>query len=310
MHRFFIDPDRSADGDLFLAEEDARHAVTVLRLKAGQHVEIIGSGQRCEAEIVSACSRDVLVRPVSPLPSTEPRLSVTLFQGLPKGDKMDLIVQKATELGVCRIVPVIMDRCVARLSPQDVPRRLERWSRISREAAKQSGRCLVPVISAPVAIQDLPALDNLPGAKVVPWENAAGYGCGGRAGDGRQDHRPAAEGQRRHGGGIAAYHRKDRGEAGGHLPADREQAGGSQRDRKGEWRMTKRVIAAVALIAIALTVSCVTLRAVKKTGGALIGFLEEAQTKYKEGVGQSSDRKCHIPEIVDRQVVRRPWLCL
>ena len=176
MHRFFIDPDRSADGDLFLAEEDARHAVTVLRLKAGQHVEIIGSGQRCEAEIVSACSRDVLVRPVSPLPSTEPRLSVTLFQGLPKGDKMDLIVQKATELGVCRIVPVIMDRCVARMSPQDVPRRLERWSRISREAAKQSGRCLVPVISAPVAIQDLPALDNLPGAKVVPWENAAGYG--------------------------------------------------------------------------------------------------------------------------------------
>ncbi len=176
MHSFFADPGRCDGEHVFLTEEEARHAVTVLRLKTGQHVEVILNNQRYEAEISCMDRRDVNVRLICPLSSTEPVLSVTLFQGLPKGDKMDLIVQKATELGVFRIVPVIMNRCVAKLQPSESARRLERWSRISREAVKQSCRSVIPIISPPVALQDLLCVEDFPPANIVPWENAAGYG--------------------------------------------------------------------------------------------------------------------------------------
>ena len=176
MHRFFADPDRGTEDLLWLSAEDARHAVTVLRLKPGQHIEIIRQGLLWDAEIVAADVRDVCVRPVSPLPSREPALSVTLYQGLPKADKMDLIVQKATELGACRIVPVIMDRCVVRLDPKDSSRKLERWRKIAREAGKQCGRCVIPEITEPCSLQRLPGLPGFPEANIVPWEEAEGYG--------------------------------------------------------------------------------------------------------------------------------------
>ena len=176
MHRFFADQGCDTDGIYRLAEEDARHAVSVLRLKAGSHIEVICCGQRFLAEILSADRSNVRVRALSPLPSTEPGLSVTLFQGIPKGDKMDLIVQKATELGVSRIVPLIMNRCVVKTGSADIRHKLDRWRRISREAMKQSGRCLIPEITDPVTLHAVPGLVGLPGINVVPWENANQYG--------------------------------------------------------------------------------------------------------------------------------------
>ena len=176
MHRFYADPGRD-DGDrVFLTPDDARHAVTVLRMKAGQHVELFRGQERWEAEIVSTDTRDVCVRLLSVLPSTEPALSVTLFQGLPKADKMDWIVQKATELGVCRIVPVLMSRCVSRPGPGDFSRKLDRWRKIVREAGKQSGRCIIPEITEPVDLRRLPDLPGLPEVSIVPWEEAEGFG--------------------------------------------------------------------------------------------------------------------------------------
>lgn len=176
MHRFYADPDRSTENSLWLSAEDARHAVTVLRLKPGQHVEIVHAGSLWDAEIVSADVREVCVRPVASLPSREPGLSVTLFQGLPKADKMDWIVQKATELGVSRIVPLAMDRCVVRLDPKDASRKLERWRKIAREAGKQSGRCVIPEITEPFTLKQLPSLPRFPEISVVPWEEAGEYG--------------------------------------------------------------------------------------------------------------------------------------
>ena len=176
MHRFFSDPGRSTASEAFLTKEDARHAVTVLRLRPGQHVCIIADGCLWEAEVLSADTTDVRVRFLSPLPSTEPSLSVTLFQGLPKADKMELIIQKATELGVSSIVPVLLNRCVARPDAKDISRRLERWNRIAREAAKQSGRSVIPAVSAPVTVDRLSDACPLPETSIVPWEEAAGYG--------------------------------------------------------------------------------------------------------------------------------------
>ena len=176
MHRFFADPRRSSGDHFFLPAEDARHAVTVLRLKPGQHVEVITDHKRWEAEIVSASVHDVCVRLLSILPSTEPVLSVTLFQGLPKSDKMDWIVQKSSELGVSRIVPVLMSRCVSKPDPKDFTRKQERWQKIVREAAKQSGRCIIPEVTEPVDLHHLPGLPFLPDITVVPWEESEGFG--------------------------------------------------------------------------------------------------------------------------------------
>ena len=176
MHRFYTDSDQSTENEAFLTSEDAHHALTVLRLKTGSRVEIILSGTRWEAEIRSSDSRNVSAALLAPLPSTEPSLSVTLFQGLPKADKMDLIVQKATELGACRIVPVLMQRCVSRPDARDMSRKLERWRKIAREAGKQSGRCVIPDVSEPVPLSRLSESAPLPGKNVVPWEEASGFG--------------------------------------------------------------------------------------------------------------------------------------
>lgn len=176
MHRFYAEPDQVRDGLVELSRDDARHAVTVLRLKPRQHVEIIMNGLRSDAEIVLAGAEGVSVRILSDLPSTEPSLSVTLYQGLPKADKMDLIVQKSTELGVTRIIPVLMERCIVRLDPKDTDKKTERWNKIAREAGKQSGRCIIPEITSPVPISRLTALPSLPEVNIVPWEESSGYG--------------------------------------------------------------------------------------------------------------------------------------
>lgn len=176
MHRFFADPEKSTAETAILTPEDARHASTVLRLNPGSRIEIILSGRRWEAEIDSSLSHHVSARILAPLPSTEPSLSVTLFQGLPKADKMDLIVQKATELGVFRIVPVFMQRCVARPDPKDMSRKLERWRKIAREAGKQCGRCIIPEITDPVSLNRLADSSPLPDRNIVPWEESSGFG--------------------------------------------------------------------------------------------------------------------------------------
>lgn len=176
MHRFYADSVQNRDGLVELSREDARHAATVLRLKPGQHVEIIVDGLRKEAEIITADANSVSVRLLTVLPSTEPSLSVTLFQGLPKADRMDLVVQKSTELGVSRIIPVLMNRCVVRPDPKDIEKKTERWKKIAREAGKQSGRCIIPDISAPVELNRLPFMSRLPNINIVPWEEADSYG--------------------------------------------------------------------------------------------------------------------------------------
>ena len=176
MHRFFVSPPSISDSLLSLSEEDSRHALKVLRLKCGDQVEAFSDDGRFLAEISSIQENRILVRVLSPLSVTEPSLKITLFQGLPKSDKMDWIVQKAVELGVTRIVPVRMSRCVVRLDEKDAARKVERWHKISREACKQSGRCTVPEITLPVSVSDL--CKEVAGLSlcVVPWEGCASGG--------------------------------------------------------------------------------------------------------------------------------------
>lgn len=176
MHRFYADPSRSDGECICLSPEDARHALTVLRLKTGQKIEIIHRSALWEAEIVSVESQDVQAKLLRSLPSSEPGIRITLFQGLPKSDKMDWIVQKATELGVSEIVPLVMERSVVRFSPEKDTRKADRWRKIVREACKQSGRCVIPELRDPCSLRQLLDSSSLPELNVVPWEEARMYG--------------------------------------------------------------------------------------------------------------------------------------
>ena len=176
MHRFYADPERSCGETAYLTPEDAHHALNVLRLHSGSSVEVVSEGVRYAAVVVSAAPGEVLLRKTELLPSTEPAVSFTLFQGIPKGDKMDLIVQKSAELGVSRIVPVQMSRCVVRLNEKDQVRKQERWQKIAREAGKQSGRCVIPEVVMPVPLGGIRAWRDHLQEMVVPWESSGHYG--------------------------------------------------------------------------------------------------------------------------------------
>ena len=183
MHRFYADHGRSSENTAFLTREDAHHALNVLRLRVGDQVELMEEGKRSCAVIESAELGDVMLRRVSLLPSTEPEICFTLFQGIPKGDKMDMIVQKAVELGVSQIVPVMMSRCIVRLNSQDCIRKQERWQKIAREAGKQSGRCKIPGVFLPIGLTDMNHWRNQLQEIVVPWEMSSRYGPRAFAGD-------------------------------------------------------------------------------------------------------------------------------
>ena len=172
MHRFFAD-DRGLQGGIAqLGAEDSQHALRVLRLTCGEEIELVCPPQRYLACIEAIEDGIVRVRVVSPLRSTEARAQVTLYQGLPKADKMEWIVQKSTELGACAVQPVAMERCVVRLDGKDAAKKTERWQKIAREAVKQCARICVPEVREVKKLaalrEELCALDLL----IVPWEDA------------------------------------------------------------------------------------------------------------------------------------------
>jgi 16S rRNA (uracil1498-N3)-methyltransferase len=128
-----------------LSPQESAHVARVLRMKAGEKVQLIAAENLYEGELVSPDPNAAQVRVLSVLPSPEPSVRITLVQGLPKLDKLEWIVQKATELGVWDILPVKMERSVAHA---DGDKKGERLNRIVLEAAKQSGRAHVPQVLA------------------------------------------------------------------------------------------------------------------------------------------------------------------
>lgn len=163
LRRFFADEKSfSADGKITFSPEESRHMRDVLRLRVGEKIAVFdGLGKGFDAEISSLGTRQNLAEAVCKgLNITdfvpESPLDLTLAAALLKGDKFDLVVQKATELGVKKIVPLITKRADIRLnSLQDAEKKIERWRKIALEAAKQSRRAFIPVISKPLNFQEL-----------------------------------------------------------------------------------------------------------------------------------------------------------
>ena len=176
MHRFYADPAVSGSDIVSLDRDDAYHAAKVLRLHGGDSVEIVISGVRHAGEVRDVSDSKVTISVQGELPSTETRIRFVLFQGIPKGDKMEFIVQKATELGVSDVVPVMMARSVVKIDPKDRIRKQERWQKIAREAGKQSGRCVIPEIHAPVSVRETADMIRKLDAVAVPWESGRDFG--------------------------------------------------------------------------------------------------------------------------------------
>ena len=141
MHRFIIRAPLCEGALIDFPAEEAAHAFKVLRLRAGEDIEVSdGEGALFAAELTEVSREIVRARLTERLDSKEPPVSLTLYMGYPKAEKLELIVQKLTELGANRVVPVVMARSVARPDAKDGAKKRERLERIALEAAKQCGR--------------------------------------------------------------------------------------------------------------------------------------------------------------------------
>ena len=140
-----------------LGDSASRHLVRVLRLRVGEKLIVFdGCGGEYFANISKIVNGQVEVTLSEPRePMTESPLDITLAQGLIRGDRMDLVLQKATELGVSRIVPVAMERCVTKLSPKRLEKREQHWRSVVIGACEQCGRTVLPVIEPLQSSADL-----------------------------------------------------------------------------------------------------------------------------------------------------------
>jgi 16S rRNA (uracil1498-N3)-methyltransferase len=171
-HRFFVTPDRVSENQVIFTEDQRKQLLRVLRLHPGDKViGFDGSGREYLAEIrtldeARAVGGILEVR----TPDTEPSIRLTLMQCLPKGEKLDFILQKCTEIGVAEFVIVEAARSVPRISPDKLPGRLERWSAIVREAAEQSGRTRLPVVRGVIPFREALSGAGDYDAGVIAWE--------------------------------------------------------------------------------------------------------------------------------------------
>ncbi len=155
MPWFFVDEEINSK-KYNLSGENARHISRSLRMKAGERLTLLSPSKTqhdCEISAVTADIVEVAVVDSKPC-ENEPEAEVVLYQALPKGDKMELIVQKCVELGISKIVPVISARCVSRPDKKALEKKRIRWQKIAREAAQQSRRGIIPEIAGALSFKE------------------------------------------------------------------------------------------------------------------------------------------------------------
>jgi 16S rRNA (uracil1498-N3)-methyltransferase len=174
MPRFFVPYTVSVqETEIAIADADGRHIRDVLRMKTGEELTVCdahGTDHQCRIDSIG--KEAVTVRILSrEQPDNESPYEIVLYQGLPKADKMELIIQKFVELGGSRIVPVACTRSVTRLGEvKEIEKKLLRWNKIAYEAAKQSNRNMIPSVGMPVPFKE--AIRRMSDADIafIPWE--------------------------------------------------------------------------------------------------------------------------------------------
>lgn len=172
MPKFFVSKEQIKDGLIIITGEDAGHISRVLRMGAGDSlVACDGCGFDYDTRIESISKSEIAVR-IENIHrcEAEPHTEIVLYQCLPKKGKMEYIIQKNTELGVLKIVPVFSKRCVAK--PTDKPTdKLERWQRVAQEAAKQSGRGVIPIVCATISFEEAVKQMSVMRKSIMLYEN-------------------------------------------------------------------------------------------------------------------------------------------
>ncbi|AEV69318.1 16S rRNA (uracil(1498)-N(3))-methyltransferase [Acetivibrio clariflavus] len=173
MPRFFINSEDIFDDNINIKGDDYNHIKKVLRLKCGEIITLSdGVGNEYAARIEAFGDGFVHTKIVESYKNaTEPPVKVTLYQGLPKSDKMDFIIQKSVELGISKVVPVLTERTVVKIDNQkDAQKKWERWNRISQEAAKQSNRGIIPEVELPISFKEAIKQIKNGSLSIIPYE--------------------------------------------------------------------------------------------------------------------------------------------
>lgn len=178
MHRFYTDKGylNNADKNVTITGEDVNHIKNVLRLKCGDEI-LVSDGEGTDYQCrISALNSDSVVADIEDVfrNSAELPVKITLFQGMPKSDKMELIIQKAVELGVAEIIPVMTKRTVVKIEDKKAAKKLERYNMIARSAGKQSGRGVIPEVKGFMTFKEALCHAKDLDMNIIPYEDAKG----------------------------------------------------------------------------------------------------------------------------------------
>lgn len=174
MPKFFVAENQINNNKITIIGDDVNHIKNVLRQKSGDKITICDTSKEqdylCEIDKIE--EKSIGCNIIEKLENnTESNVKVTIFQGLPKADKMELVIQKSVELGVYDITPLQMKRCVVKLNEKDKAKKIQRWQKISEVAAKQCGRNIIPKINNIVNVKEVCNLCNEYDIVLIAYEN-------------------------------------------------------------------------------------------------------------------------------------------
>ena len=175
MYQFFVDDCQIGKEYVTITGSDVNHIKNVLRMRPGEKIRVSSSSRDMFCEIAELTDdfvqADILDEEA---PDTELPSRIYLFQGLPKGDRMEYIIQKSVELGVYEIIPVAMKYCVVKLDAKKAGNKVKRWQAIAESAAKQSGRMMIPQVHSVLTMKEAFAYAKGFDVNLIPYELAEG----------------------------------------------------------------------------------------------------------------------------------------
>ena len=175
MYHFFVSEEQINGENAYIEGSDVNHIANVLRMKPGEELLISVKGDwdyLCKIDDIE--TDRVNLKVLESMEQRELPVNITLLQGIPKSDKLEMIIQKAVELGVSEIIPVKTKRVVVKIEEKKQASKVNRWNAIAESAAKQSKRSIIPKVHEPMSIDNALEIVKDFGVKLIPYENADG----------------------------------------------------------------------------------------------------------------------------------------
>ncbi len=176
MYRFFVEKEACLGERIAIKGQDVNHIKNVLRLKIGEQIAVSDGEEKEYICSINELTEDVVFAKIEDVLGSNRELPVNiyLFQGFPKGDKMETIIQKAVELGVYKVIPVMTKRSIVKLDEKKAAKKVERYNAIALAAAKQSKRSVIPEVMPVMSFGEAKKLAGQLDMNIIPYENAEG----------------------------------------------------------------------------------------------------------------------------------------